>query len=347
MHRQIVEVDRMHLIVDTVGPPLDRELVPYLLAQLHRAVRAVHAQKRNATQDEWHDGGIELRVRREADRRDTTADFHGRQQPREQVAAETVDRAGKDRLVERTDLGEVDRLPQANLLRAQAAQIRACIFLAGDRDDVIAPLGEDLDGHAADAAGRSGHGHRSLVGLEPGVLHEHDRLRRGEPGRAQRHGVERGHGLGAAHHPVGRNAGVFGVAAIVRNAEVIGMDDHLVAALPAGIVRRLDGARHVDSRVGRVFTHDLARPVVRQRILVIDRRIFGAHDDVARIELVDAHLDKAAHDGIVFLERPVGLEFLHGSSPSGIGRVQLRRRGHRPIAPPRAGAPCNRGIAFR
>src|SRR5439155_2891934 len=125
MHRQIVEVDRMHLIVATVGPPLDRELVPYLLAQLHRAVRAVHAQKRNATQDEWHDGGIELRVRREADRRDATADFHGRQQPREQVAAETVDRARKDRLVERTDLGEVDRLPQANLLRAEAAQISA------------------------------------------------------------------------------------------------------------------------------------------------------------------------------------------------------------------------------
>src|SRR5205823_4985874 len=52
--------------------------------------------------------------------------------------------------------------------------------------------------------------------------------------------------------------------------------------------------------------------VVRQRILVVDRRIFGADDDVAGIEVVDGHVDEPALHDLVLLERAVCLEFLHG-----------------------------------
>ncbi len=294
MGRQIVEVDRAHLVVDPVGPPLDGELVPDLLPQRHRAVGAVGAEQADAAQDERRDRRVELHAGGEADRADGAADLHRRQQPREHVAAEVVDGAGPGRLVERADLREVDRLPLQHLLRAQRLEVTRLLGLAGDRDDVIADLRQDLDRHRAHAAGRAGHGHRTVVGLQPVVLHQHDRLRRGEARGAERHRVERRHALGPPHDPVAGHADVLAVAAVVRDAHVVGVDDHLVAALPARVGRRFDGARHVDAGVGRVLAHDLAGAVVRQRVLVVDRRVLGPDHDVARIELVRRHLDEAA-----------------------------------------------------
>src|SRR5262249_3931190 len=78
-----------------------------------------------------------------------------------------------------------------------------------------------------------------------------------------------------------------------------------------------DGAGHIDAGDRRELAHDLSGAVVRQRILVIDRRILRTDHDVAGIELIDRHVDEAALHALFFLERAVRLEcVLHGSSSS-------------------------------
>src|SRR6185369_5934492 len=128
--------------------------------------------------------------------------------------------------------------------------------------------------------------------------------------------VERRHALGTPDDPVAGNAHVFRVAAVVRHAHVVGVDDHLVAALPPRILRGFDRPGHVDAGIGRILAHDLAGAVVRERILVVDRGVLGPHDDVAGIELLSGYGDETAYDRVVFLERPVRLEFLQWSLPS-------------------------------
>src|SRR5437870_1683489 len=110
----------------------------------------------------------------------------------------------------------------------------------------------------------------------------------------------------------------------MRDAHVVGMDDDLVAMLKTRIGRCLDRTGHIDAADGRVLAHDLAGTVVRQRVLVVDRRIFGLDDDVAWIELVETHLDKAAEHGLVVFVGAVRLELLHGVllfGHAGVGRA--------------------------
>jgi hypothetical protein len=89
------------------------------------------------------------------------------------------------------------------------------------------------------------------------------------------------------------------------------MDDYLVAAPEPRVAGALHGAGHVDATHGWILAHDPTRSVVRQRILVIDRRVLGADQDVARIELFFGHLDKAARNALVVLECAISLETVH------------------------------------
>ena len=76
MSRQLVEVDGPHLIMDLIGAPFDRELVPDLLPRRHFAVRTVRAEERDAAQDERRNGGVELHAGGESDRARDTPDLH-------------------------------------------------------------------------------------------------------------------------------------------------------------------------------------------------------------------------------------------------------------------------------
>ena len=62
---------------------------------------------------------------------------------------------------------------------------------------MIAGAREDIDGDAADPAGRAGNDHRAVGGLEPLVLHALHRQSGRVAGGAQRHGLEQGHALGS------------------------------------------------------------------------------------------------------------------------------------------------------
>ena len=97
----------------------------------------------------------------------------------------------------------------------------------------------------------------------------------------------------------------------MRDTQIVGVHDHLVAMLESRVGGRVDGSRHVDPGNGRVLAHDLAGALVGKCILVVDRRILGFDHHVAGVELVDRHLDEAAGHVAVVLKSTVCLELLH------------------------------------
>ena len=147
------------------------------------------------------------------------------------------------------------------------------------------------------------------------MLHVLDGEPGGEPGGAEGHRVEGRHALGTAHHPVGGHAHALGVAAVVRRRPC---RSRCTSTLSPALKRGSDDASTVPAMsmpaTRRVLAHDLAGAVVRQGILVVDRRVLGADDHLAMVELVDRHVDEGARHHAVLVERAVGLELVgHGS----------------------------------
>src|SRR6202022_3316801 len=100
--------------------------------------------------------------------------------PCENVTAEVVDGTGPGRFFERPNFGQVEALAQYDFGRAERPQEVAFLFLARQRDTVIAQLGQDVDGHAAPPTGRAVDDHRAAARGQTVVLHELDGLRCGE-----------------------------------------------------------------------------------------------------------------------------------------------------------------------
>ena len=147
-----------------------------------------------------------------------------------------------------------------------------------------------------------------LAGASAVPLQVDDRQRRREAGRADRHHVEQRQTLRHRHDPVRRHAHVFGVAAVVRHAEVVAGDEHLVARLEARIAARLDRAGHVDAADQRKAAHDLSGAGRGQRVLVVHARERGLDDHRALAQILEGQLHHAAVDRAAFVEHAIRVE---------------------------------------
>jgi hypothetical protein len=97
---------------------------------------------------------------------------------------------------------------------------------------------------------------------------------------------------------------------VVRHAEVVAGDQHLVAHRDRVAVGADDLAGEVDARHQRGDPGDLALGDRGQRVLVVDARPVDAHGDLAVAEVVAREGGGAAVDGVVALGGQEGGEAL-------------------------------------
>jgi hypothetical protein len=143
------------------------------------------------------------------------------------------------------------------------------------------------------------------------VLHALDRERGGISRSPQRHRFENIQALGHRYHPAGGNAGVIGITAVVRHADIVAGRDHGIAFPEARIGGFHHSSGQVDAAHAGEAADDLAGAAGSERVLEIDARVRDLDDDVAGIELIQPHVREAAGDFAVIVEYPVGLQGRH------------------------------------
>jgi hypothetical protein len=151
-------------------------------------VTRINPEQAGAAQDEGHDRGVECRAGGQADAGDRSALFHGADDPGQDLAAEVVDGARPERLVERPDARRIERRPEHDVCRAKPLQIIDFGFLAGQCGDLIAPRGQHVHRQTTDTAGRAGDDEWPLARLETVFFHPYDTQRGRKPGRTEGHG---------------------------------------------------------------------------------------------------------------------------------------------------------------
>src|SRR6267378_5984615 len=338
---QLAEPNRTAHLLEQRRPHVRGEPAPDLAAQLGAGTLGrVDAEQAHAAQDEWQHRRVEVRARGEANRRDHAVHLHRARYPSEDLSAEVVDGAGPGCLVQGFDSLQIQVLSQKNFPGAQLFQPVGFAFLPGERDDVIAELGQRRNGDRADAAGGAVHDHLPALRLEPVLLHAHDTDAGGEAGGAERHRVPQRHSLRQLGEPFGWHARVLRVAAVMRDAEVIAHGEHRVSLGEARVARRNDGAGEVDAADARRAAQDLAFAGGGERVLVVDVRVRHAHHDLARIQLVERALDEfRANLPVRRFSELVCLELVHWPSCA-------RSAGNRTTASRGGGSPRGRTPRF-
>ena len=107
--------------------------------------------------------------------------------------------------------------------------------LAGQRRDLITAFSQHGNRQTRHSASRPRHNHTTTRRCQPVLLHTVYRQCSGKTSRTQRHRFEQGETLRQWHHPISRQAHVFGKTAIVRHTHPVAGSDHLVTRLKARI----------------------------------------------------------------------------------------------------------------
>ena len=153
---------------------------------------------------------------------------HCRYRPGQHLATDVVDGRGPARLFKWPCL--FGKQTGINDIRGtQRSQVIKCIGLATQRNHLVTLPGEQVNGNTADTTTGTGHDDRPLPGTQTVLLQPVDGKRRRETGRSQGHGIEQCQARRQGHHPPGRHAHCFGVAAVMALAQPAAGHQHLVA----------------------------------------------------------------------------------------------------------------------
>ncbi len=196
--------------------------------------------------------------------------------------------------------------------RAEALEIVGLARPAGRGDDLPALAGEQRDRGRSDAARGAGHQYRARGGRQAVPLERQHAQHRRVAGGADRHRLGAAQARRQFDQPVALDPRLLGVAAEMRLAEAVAVDDHLVARREAGMARRLDHAGQIDAEHHRKAADHRRLAREREAVLVVDRGMADADGDVAVHQLRLLHRDEAD------LLSGVGLVGSHGFERHGI-----------------------------
>src|SRR5262249_32171284 len=196
--------------------------------------------------------------------------------------------------------------------------------------------GKHIHRTPAHATGGAGDQNRSVPGLEAVVLQSLDRQTRGDPGRAQRHGLLERETGGQWLDPVAREPGVLCVPAELRNTQVAADCQYLLASGEARVARLDDGACEINARNHPIRVDDGALREAGQAVLEVDARVLHAHGHVAlgqvgerellyagsepaAVLVQDERIEKFGHDTL--LDRAPSDNGCGGRSECGLGQA--------------------------
>ena len=151
----------------------------------------------------------------------------------------------------------------------------------GRRHDRVAEFGQQRDGDAADAAVGAGHQDFAVGRLDAVLLEGQNAEHGGVAGSADGHRLAGGEGGGQRHQPIALDPRHLGQAAAMRFADAPAVEHHLVAGCPRRIGARGHRTGEIDARHHRKTAHDRRLAGDRQAVLVVERRPFDPHGDVA------------------------------------------------------------------
>ncbi len=170
---------------------------------------------------------------------------------------------------------------------AQGFQVIEFADFAGNGVNVVARLLQNVDGDAADAAGRSGHHDGAIFRFLAESFHAVQAKSRGETGRTQGHAVAQRETFGDRHDALAVEALILGVTTIANLRKAGAGHQHLVTLVVFFRFRRYDRARHVDAAAQGIPAQDFPLARRGQSILVVDAGIGHLDGDVALVEVID------------------------------------------------------------
>ena len=255
-----------------------REPAPGLEAARHRTIDAVNADELRPAQNERRDRHRQVHALGEAAGRDHAAAHQAGQRIGERMRADAVDRRGPALLAERPagrrKLGAID-----DLRGAESPEVVGLGAAPGRSDDPPSRRRQQRNGDRADAAGRARDENRPL--LRRGALalqREHAKHRR-IAGGADRHRLSARQAGRHLNQPFARHAGLFGIAAIVRLAEPVTVDENFVARPEVRALGGLHDPRKVDAGDHRIALNDAGpsghNPILQEPLIMEGLDLIG------------------------------------------------------------------------
>ncbi len=166
-----------------------------------------------------------------------------------------------------------------NVGRAQFAEVRRGVRLAGGCGHAESGRREQHDGHAAHAAGRARDEDRPVCWTDAVPFDRDHGKRRRVSRRADRHRLEQRHRLWFAEEPVASGRRTFREAAPVRFTKAPSVDDDRRAGRPPWVIARPHGTRQVDAGNHREGSDNGRAVHDRERVLVVHCRMRDVDDD--------------------------------------------------------------------
>ena len=204
------------------------------------------------------------------------------------MAPDGVDPAGPAFLGERL-AGDVVFPARDDPGGAEVAQIGLFLGSAGERVGLEAPLGQQHEGDAADAARGARDEDRAGGGCEAQFLESQEAEHRRVAGRADRHRLLGREGFGQADEPAARHPGHRRVAAVARLAQAPAVEDDGVAGLEPVMRARPHRTGEVDAGNERERADDRRLAGKGERVLVVQGGMADLDGDVAfgQVTLLD------------------------------------------------------------
>ena len=271
-----------------IDTPFAGELVPRHLPRAHRDLHRIDAEQTHAAQNKRKHVDVEIGRHGVAAGRDQPAVFRRLERRGENIAADRIDDTGPTRLFAAAG-PNVSLASSREMIVLAPSWVRKSFSLcfSGGGDDVEAELGENRHRDAADTAGGAGDQNFSRSLVNPLAIKPNHAQRRRQSRRAVAHAVAQRQRLRHFGRPQRRHADVLAEAAGGIHAEIESRHRHLIADRKQFGRRVGDDPGRIDARRMRIFARHAFVAGRRQRVFIIERRVFDFDDQLAGRQIAE------------------------------------------------------------